>query len=323
MGGRQVIALHVRNLHASYGTKAVLRGVDLDLSAGQLLAVLGPSGCGKTTLLRVLAGFMAADSGSIAINGRTLVDDRTKVPSERRKVSIVPQEGALFPHLTVADNVGFGLGRRGDRQERIAAMLDLVGMRGEARSHPNELSGGQQQRSRDRDALLLSTGEFIGVTSCLATHPDEIEHGRNTFLPVAAATEPESDIVCHGEMWEERALLRHDRHFAAFRGHLGAVVYECASVDGDRARIRRHEPGKDPQQRGLSAATRAQDGKQLAGGQIEIDTAQHGFGAVRGMKVPNVEGDHLSTSHDVDLDSRKAGMLATNINARAYGAAAP
>lgn len=141
-----MIALHVRNLHASYGTKAVLRGVDLDLSAGQLLAVLGPSGCGKTTLLRVLAGFMAADSGSIAINGRTLVDDRTKVPSERRKVSIVPQEGALFPHLTVADNVGFGLGRRGDRQERIAAMLDLVGMRGEARSYPNELSGGQQQR---------------------------------------------------------------------------------------------------------------------------------------------------------------------------------
>src|SRR5665811_1304072 len=100
----------------------------------------------------------------------------------------------------------------------------------------HELGSGRQ-RSRDRDALLLSTGEFIGVTSCLATHPDEIEHGRNTFLPVAAATEPESDIVCHGEMWEERALLRHDRHFAAFRGHLGAVVYECASVDGDRARI--------------------------------------------------------------------------------------
>ena len=141
-----MIALRVRDLSASYGTKAVLRGIDLDLSAGQLLAVLGPSGCGKTTLLRVLAGFMSADSGSIAINGRTLVDEHTKVPSERRKVSIVPQEGALFPHLTVADNVGFGLGRSGDRQERIAAMLDLVGMRDEARSFPNELSGGQQQR---------------------------------------------------------------------------------------------------------------------------------------------------------------------------------
>ena len=171
-----MIALDVRDLYASYGTKGVLRGVDLHLSAGQLLAVLGPSGCGKTTLLRVLAGFMPADSGSIAINGRTLVDDRTKVPSERRKVSIVPQEGALFPHLTVADNVGFGLDRRGNRRERITAMLDLVGMRGEARSYPHELSGGQQQRVAVARALaprpefVLLDEPFSGLDANLREH---------------------------------------------------------------------------------------------------------------------------------------------------------
>lgn len=153
-----MIALDVSEISASYGSVPVLRGIDLDLNAGLLMAVLGPSGCGKTTLLRVLAGFMKADSGSIAIHGRTLVDRGIHVPSERRKVSIVPQEGALFPHLSVADNVGFGLERKRTKRDRIGTMLDLVGMGPEANRYPHELSGGQQQR--------------VAVARALAPGPD-------------------------------------------------------------------------------------------------------------------------------------------------------
>ncbi len=143
--------LIVAGLVKSFGDTPVLRGLDLTVPQGKLVAVLGPSGCGKTTLLRIVAGFETADAGSVVIGGRTV----TSLPPERRRIGVVPQEGALFPHLSVAGNVAFGL-PRGGRGARVAEMLELVGLAGYGDRMPHELSGGQQQRVAVARALAPS-----------------------------------------------------------------------------------------------------------------------------------------------------------------------
>ncbi|MGH3930880.1 MAG: ABC transporter ATP-binding protein [Pseudonocardiaceae bacterium] len=137
--------LVVHGLSKSFGASPVLRGVDLTVPEGALAAVLGPSGCGKTTLLRLVAGFETADTGEVTIDGQLVSGAGVAVPPERRRVGVVPQEGALFPHLSVAGNVGFGL-PRGQRSTRVTEILELVGLGGYQQRMPHELSGGQQQR---------------------------------------------------------------------------------------------------------------------------------------------------------------------------------
>jgi len=139
------VALRVRGLVKSFGAP-VLRGVDLDVPVGAMVAVLGPSGCGKTTLLRLVAGFEHADAGTVEIGGTTVVGPGVNLPPERRHVGVVPQEGALFPHLSVRDNVSFGLPRSRRSGPRADELLDLVGLPGLGGRMPRELSGGQQQR---------------------------------------------------------------------------------------------------------------------------------------------------------------------------------
>ena len=140
----------------SFGATAALVDVDLTVSPGELTAVLGPSGCGKTTLLRVVAGFVRPDRGRVEIDGRPVVDEAVDVAPERRGVAIVPQEGALFPHLDVARNIGYGLPRSSDRGRRVEEMLALVGLGGLGRRRPDQLSGGQQQRVALARALAPS-----------------------------------------------------------------------------------------------------------------------------------------------------------------------
>ena len=139
----------------AFGSTAALADVDLTVSAGELTAVLGPSGCGKTTLLRIVAGFIRPDRGRVEIDGFAVVDEDTVVPPERRGVAVVPQEGALFPHLDVAGNVGYGLPRSG-QSRRVDEMLELVGLGGLGRRRPDQLSGGQQQRVALARALAPS-----------------------------------------------------------------------------------------------------------------------------------------------------------------------
>jgi iron(III) transport system ATP-binding protein len=140
-------ALAARGLVAGYsGGPPVLDGVDLSVPSGALAAVLGPSGCGKTTLLRVLAGFHRLSAGEVRLGGTVVAGDGLHLPPERRRIGVVPQEGALFPHLTVAGNVGFGLRRGARRRSRVEELLELVGLAGFGDRMPAELSGGQQQR---------------------------------------------------------------------------------------------------------------------------------------------------------------------------------
>ncbi|HEX2111160.1 MAG TPA: ABC transporter ATP-binding protein [Gaiellaceae bacterium] len=127
-----------------FGDVVAVDRATLDIDRGEFVALLGPSGCGKTTLLRLIAGFDVPDTGSIAVAGRTVAGGAW-VPPERRAAAMVFQDYALFPHLTVAQNVGFGVPRR-RRAERTAAVLELVGLRGLESRYPHELSGGQQQR---------------------------------------------------------------------------------------------------------------------------------------------------------------------------------
>ena len=138
--------VQVRAVTKAFDGQPVLRGVDLDVPSGTLAAVLGPSGCGKTTLLRVLAGFERADSGTVTIGGTVVTGPGAHLAPERRRVAVVPQEGALFPHLTVADNVAFGLRRGTGKAARVRDLLELVGLAGFGERMPAELSGGQQQR---------------------------------------------------------------------------------------------------------------------------------------------------------------------------------
>lgn len=129
-----------------FGSLAALDGVDLEVVTGHLTALLGPSGCGKSTLLRVIAGFERLDTGTVSVSGRMVAGPGVHVPPEARKAGIVPQEQALFPHLSVAANVGYGLSRQGRRGHRTDAMLELCGLGGLGARMPHELSGGQQQR---------------------------------------------------------------------------------------------------------------------------------------------------------------------------------
>ncbi len=123
------------------------RRVSFELRKGQLLALLGPSGCGKTTTLRLIAGFEAPDVGEIEIGGRLVAGPGTHTPPEKRRVGMVFQEYALFPHLSLGDNVSFGLrGYSGNPKRRVAEVLELVGLEGLEQRMPHELSGGQQQR---------------------------------------------------------------------------------------------------------------------------------------------------------------------------------
>ena len=138
--------LLVSGVHKSYAARHVLRGVDLVVPEGTITAVLGPSGCGKTTLLRIIAGFTALDAGRVVLDGVVLDGAGRAVPPERRHVGIVPQEGALFPHLSVADNIGFGLRRDPNRRATVSKWLDRLGLAGRESARPHELSGGQQQR---------------------------------------------------------------------------------------------------------------------------------------------------------------------------------
>jgi iron(III) transport system ATP-binding protein len=153
-----VTSVSVRGLHKAFGSLPVLRGVDLEVPDGSLTAVLGPSGSGKTTLLRILAGFERADAGTVALGGEVVADSRTHVAPEHRRIGYVPQDGALFPHLSAAGNVGFGLPRRERRGRRVEELLELVGLAGAGQRYPHELSGGQQQRVALARALARAPG---------------------------------------------------------------------------------------------------------------------------------------------------------------------
>jgi iron(III) transport system ATP-binding protein len=207
--------LAVSGVSKSFGDLRVLDGVDLTIPAGTFTGILGSSGSGKTTLLRIIAGFERLDAGEVRL-GTEVVDDGRHhfVPSERRRIGYVPQEGALFPHLSVGRNVAFGLRRGSHRRERVLELLDMVGLSGLHRRYPHQLSGGQQQRvalaralATDPEIVLLDEPFSSLDASLRASVRSEVQE----VLRRAGTT---SVLVTHDQdealsMADQVAVLRH------------------------------------------------------------------------------------------------------------------
>jgi iron(III) transport system ATP-binding protein len=140
--------LELRAIRHRYDETVAIERLDLSVEAGEVLCLLGPSGCGKTTALRVAAGLEPVVDGEVLVDGKVVSSPGRHVPPERRNVGLVFQDYALFPHLTIAENIAFGLEKlpAGERSDRVARILERVGMVGYAEAYPHELSGGQQQR---------------------------------------------------------------------------------------------------------------------------------------------------------------------------------
>jgi iron(III) transport system ATP-binding protein len=211
-------SLTVTGVTKSYGTTPVLTGVDLHVPSGGFTALLGPSGCGKTTLLRLVAGFDDPDTGSIEVGGRLVAGPGRSVAARRRRIGFVPQEGGLFPHLTVAGNVSFGLPRRQRRDTgRVHELLALVGLdAGLAARSPHQLSGGQQQRVAlaralaPEPSLVLLDEPFSSLDASLR------EETRQAVADALAATGATAVLVTHDQaealsMADEVAVLRGGR----------------------------------------------------------------------------------------------------------------
>lgn len=167
--------LSVQGLGFAYGACAILSDIDLTVAPGELVAVLGPSGSGKSTLLRLIAGLERPAAGRIAIAGTSVADSGSSLPAERRGLGLVFQEDALFPHLTILDNVAFGLKglSRSERRTRALDALDRLGLAHRADDWPHRLSGGEQQRVAvaralaPRPPLILMDEPFSRLDSAL------------------------------------------------------------------------------------------------------------------------------------------------------------
>nr|WP_018877250.1 ABC transporter ATP-binding protein [Thioalkalivibrio sp. ALE28] len=288
-----------------YDGTAVVHQVSLALSKGQIGCLLGPSGCGKTTLLRAIAGFEPLMAGRIQLDGRSVSDARGTVPPEKRGVGMVFQDFALFPHLSVADNIAFGIRHWGreDRDERIRSLLKLVGLSGYGESFPHALSGGQQQR--------------IALARALAPRPK-----------LLLLDEPFSsmDVELRGELAREvRRILRaenttailvtHDQHEAfAFADRI-AVIHQGRVAQWDTAYNLYHRPAD------RFVADFVGEGTLIPGmvcAEHVVDTA---FGEIEGtlseQLPPGTAVDVLVRPDDIAIDN-EAGTIRTEILDKAF-----
>jgi iron(III) transport system ATP-binding protein len=213
-------AVRVRGLRKRFGDVVAVDGIDLDVRPGELLAILGPSGCGKTTVLRSIAGLERPDAGTIDIGGRRVTGPGGAVPPERRRVGMVFQDIALFPHLTVRDNVGYGLRRDPDRAVRVRELLDLIDLADDADRRPHELSGGMQQRVAlaralaPRPDVVLLDEPFSSLDAALRT---QLRGDVREILRSAGAA---AVFVTHDQ---DEALTLGDRMAVMVRGRVEQV----------------------------------------------------------------------------------------------------
>lgn len=245
--------VELASVEYAFGAVRAVDGVDLVVPEGSFTAVLGASGCGKTTLLRLVAGFLRPASGEIRFDDRLVAGQGRFVPPQRRRVGYVPQEGALFPHLSVADNIAFGLARDAGRAARVVELLDLVELPTElAGRAPHELSGGQQQRVAlaralaPRPSVVLLDEPFSSLDASLrASTGRAVAHALQTTGTTAVMVTHDQDealsladqvaVMRHGRVVQTdapRALYRApvDPEIGAFVG--GATVVEATVTQG-------------------------------------------------------------------------------------------
>ncbi|APZ43287.1 ABC transporter ATP-binding protein [Acidihalobacter ferrooxydans] len=212
--------LSIERVAKRYGERTVLHDISLELPPGEFLSLLGPSGCGKTTLLRILAGFERADGGRVLL-GDT---DITGVPASRRNMGMVFQAYSLFPNMSAADNVRFGLRVRklaaAEQRRRVAEMLDLVGLADHADKYPHQLSGGQQQRVALARALAIQPTLLLLDEPLSALDAKVRVQLREEIRRIQRETGITTVFVTHDQ---EEALSISDRVAVMYEGNLVQV----------------------------------------------------------------------------------------------------
>ncbi|MFP4239078.1 MAG: ABC transporter ATP-binding protein [Rhodosalinus sp.] len=209
--------LDIRGLVRSYGGRRVVDDVSLAIRPGQVTCLLGPSGCGKSTTLRIIAGVEMQDAGEIRVDGELICDTVTRLPPERRSIGLMFQDFALFPHLTVAENVGFGLrGAKPARRARVMELLERVELAHYADDYPHALSGGEQQRVAlaralaPRPRVMLMDEPFSGLDNRLrdGIRDDTLKLLKEEDAAVLLVTHEPQEAM---RMADEIALMRDGR----------------------------------------------------------------------------------------------------------------
>jgi iron(III) transport system ATP-binding protein len=212
-------AIELRSAAKRFGETVVLDGLDLSVPTGSITAVLGASGSGKTTLLRLIAGFERLDGGSLKI-GECIVDDGSRsTPAQHRGVGYVPQDGALFPHLTVRGNIGFGLSR--SERGRIAVLLELIGLAEQDKRFPHQLSGGQQQRVALARALAIEPAVVLLDEPFSALDASLRDGLRRDVMRILSETGTAAVLVTHDQ---DEALGLADQVALLANGHVIAAA---------------------------------------------------------------------------------------------------
>ena len=224
--------LEVSHVTCAYTQHPAVRDISLSVNQGEILCILGPSGCGKTTILRGIAGFQKVSAGRITLNGQVVSSPTIHIPAERRKVGMVFQDYALFPHLCVADNIGFGLKpwEEQSRKSKINSMMELVGLGGFERRYPHELSGGQQQRVALARALAPNPVMVLMDEPFSNLDPDMTVKMRKELYHLLRQTQTTSILVTH------------DHHEAFAMADQVAVLYEGRLVQCDTPESIYHLP---------------------------------------------------------------------------------
>ena len=192
-------AVEISGVSAGYGGEPVIKEIDLTVDSQELLAILGRSGSGKSTLVKTITGFIQPSCGKIFLNGVQVAGPEVFVPPELRNIGLVPQEGALFPHLSVAQNVEFGIGKESGKDLRVQELLELVDLRELARARPQELSGGQQQRVSlaralaRRPSVILLDEPFNALDATLR------DHVRADIAEILSHTSTTAILVTHDQ----------------------------------------------------------------------------------------------------------------------------
>jgi iron(III) transport system ATP-binding protein len=210
------VAVRLSEVSKAFADVTALESVSLELPVGSMLALLGPSGCGKTTALRLISGFERPDAGTVEVDGRRVASPTAMVPPERRRVGLVFQDLALFPHLSVRANVAYGIRRDPDQRVRADELLELVGLSADAERMPHELSGGMQQR--------------VALARALAPRPDVLLLDEPfSSLDQAMRTQLRAEV---------RQILREARQSAIFVTHDQAEALTVADQVAVMARGR-------------------------------------------------------------------------------------
>ena len=286
--------LEIQDLHVAYDTQEAVRGVTFSLPQGAIGCLLGPSGCGKTTVLRCIAGFETPSAGRILLNGVVVSSKQTSLPPEKRRIGMVFQEHALFPHLTAAGNIVFGISNGKNSAERVRELAALTGIADLLQKYPHELSGGQQQRVAlaralaPRPELLLLDEPFSNLDTGLR---ERLSHELRDIIKASGAT---------------AVLVTHDQNEAFAMADEIGVLHEGRIEQWDLAYNLYHRPVSrfvaDFVGQGVFLPAKALNGRQL---EIELGVLNadmpHGGGALEVLLRPDdvIHDDAAATQAEV------------------------